>query len=208
MVGCLHLGRARCARILGAEWRRREVAIGVASLLVTLPVALVAAGLIKLGPPGPVFHLQGGGGLHGETFTLLKFRGMRLDALSGGPCCGAARARLATGAGASLRAAWIDERPQVLTILRADMNLSGQQSARLHFAPALADLSPGYDERTDVLNGITGWVPGTHPYGAVAERVGWKLYDDLYHVRHRSRRLDVRILLATVRALLPGTGTR
>ena len=208
MVGGLHLGRARCARILGAQWRRREVAIGVAALLVTLPVALMAVGLIKLGPRGPVFYPQGGAGSHGETFTLLKFRGMRLDALSGGPCCAAAREPRVRGVGASLRAARIEELPQVLNVLRADMNLSGQQSARLHFAPALADLSPGYDERTDVLNGITGWGPGTHPYGAVAERVGRKLYYDLYHVRHRSRRLDVRILLATVRALLPGTGTR
>lgn len=208
MVGGLHLGRARCARILGAQWRRREVAIGVASLLVALPVALMAVGLIKLGPRGPVFYPQGGAGSHGETFTLLKFRGMRRDAVSGGPCCAAAQTPRVKGVSASLRAARIDAFPQVLHVLRADTNPSGQQSGPLHFAPALADVIPGYDERTDVLTGITGWVQGNHPYGAFAEGAGRALRYDLYHRRHRSRRLDVRILLAMVRGSLPGIGAR
>ncbi len=208
MVGGLRLGRARCARIPGAEGRRREVAIGVASLLVTLPVALVAVGLITLGSPGPVFYPQGGVGLRGETFMLLRFRGMRLDAVSGVPCCAAARDPRVAGAGTVPRAARVNEFAQALNVLRADTNLSGQQSARLHFAPARADLSSGDGERTNVLTGIPAWVRGKHPDGAFAEWAGRKLSYDLYHVRHRSRRLDVRILLATVRGLLPGIGAR
>jgi len=104
------------------------------------------------------------------------------------------------------RAARIDGLPQVLNVLRGDKSLIGPRPERPHFVAPLAELIPCYHERTDFLPGITGWAQVNHPYGAMIEDARRKLSYDLYFVRHRSCRLDLRILPGTVRVVLLGTG--
>ena len=195
-------------RLAAAEWRVRDVTISVGLLIATLPVSLAAICLIKLDSPGPVFYHQVRAGLHGQPFTLLKFRTMRQDAESGGPCWAAVRDPRVTRIGAYLRAARIDELPQLLNVLRGDMSLIGPRPERPHFVSELARVIPDYNQRTGILPGITGWAQVNRPYGASVEDARDKLRYDLYYVRHRGRGLDLRILLATIRVVLLGIGAR
>ena len=195
-------------RFAAAEWRVRDVTICAGLLIATLPVSLAAVCLIKLDSPGPVFYHQVRAGLHGQPFTLLKFRTMRPDAESGGPSWAAVRDPRITRIGAHLRAARIDELPQLLNVLRGDMSLIGPRPERPHFVAQLVEVIPGYHQRTEILPGITGWAQVNRPYGASVEDARDKLRYDLYYVRHRSRLLDLRILMATIRVVLLGIGAR
>jgi len=196
------------ARMMVAECRARDVTIGAALLVVALPISLVVVCLIKLDSPGPVFYRQVRVGLHGKMFTLLKFRSMRPDAESDGPRWAAVRDPRVTRLGAYLRAARIDELPQLLNVLRGDMSLIGPRPERPYFVDQLAKVIPRYAERAEILPGITGWAQVNHPYGASVEDARHKLGFDLYYLRHRSRRLDLRILIATIRVVLLGIGAR
>lgn len=193
---------------IAAEQRARDlVACGIL-LVVTLPLAAVAACLIKLDQPGPVFYRQTRVGRHGKTFTLLKFRSMRVDAERGGPRWASVGDPRVTRVGRFLRLTRIDELPQLLNVLRGDMTLIGPRPERPHFVDQLAEVIPEYRQRHEITPGITGWAQVNYPYGASVEDARRKLTYDLYYLRHRSRWLDLQILLRTVRVVLFGIGAR
>lgn len=195
-------------KLAAAERRLRDVSLSSALLVLTLPVCLVAACMIKLESPGPVVYRQTRVGLNGRPFPLLKFRSMRHDAERDGPCWAAVGDVRVTRVGAWMRKARIDELPQLLNVLRGEMSLIGPRPERPHFVQTLAEAIPGYERRTDVLPGITGLAQVKLPYGASVEDARHKLAWDLAYVRHRSLALDLRILAATVRVVLFGIGAR
>ena len=67
-------------RIAGAVRRGVDIVVSLALLLLTLPLMLLTAALVRLESPGPVLYRQTRVGLHGEPFTLLKFRSMTVNA--------------------------------------------------------------------------------------------------------------------------------
>jgi lipopolysaccharide/colanic/teichoic acid biosynthesis glycosyltransferase len=71
-----------------------------------------------------------------------------------------------------------------------------------------ATLIPHYHERACVRPGITGWAQVNYPYGASVEDARAKLTYDLYYVQNRGIRLDLYILLATIRVVLLQQGAR
>jgi lipopolysaccharide/colanic/teichoic acid biosynthesis glycosyltransferase len=196
------------ARFAAGERRLRDVLLSSALLVLTLPVCVVAACMIKIESPGPVVYRQTRVGLNGRPFLLLKFRSMRADAERNGPCWAAVGDVRVTRVGAWMRRTRIDELPQLVNVLRGEMSLIGPRPERPHFVRTLARIIPGYERRTDVLPGITGLAQVKLPYGASVEDARRKLAWDLAYVRHRSLGLDLRILLATVRVVLFGIGAR
>ncbi len=199
-------GRANPA----TELASRGLDIVAASLLLafTAPLMLVTALLIKLESRGPVFYEQERVGLHGRTFTVRKFRSMRVDAEANGPVWAVAGDARVTRVGAYIRLLRIDELPQLLTVLRGDMSLIGPRPERPHFVGQLSAVIPGYCERTRVKPGLTGWAQVNFPYGASVEDARAKLSYDLYYVKHRTFFLDLLILMATVRVVLFQEGAR
>ncbi len=184
--------------------------VGCLSLLVlTLPVMLVAALLVRLDSPGPVFYRQQRAGLNGRPFMLIKFRSMVVDA----EACGTARwaqrrdPRI-TRVGAWIRPLRIDELAQLLNVLRGEMSLIGPRPERPVFVEQLAEVIPHYLERSVVKPGITGWAQVNFPYGASVEDAREKLAYDLYYVKNRGLVLDLLILLSTVRVVLFREGAR
>ncbi|WP_201727510.1 sugar transferase [Acidocella sp. C78] len=205
--------RSRLWAITAGRWsaterRGRDLIAGSALLVLTLPVTVVAAGLIKLDSPGPVFYRQTRVGQHGKIFTLLKFHSMRVDAERDGPRWASVGDPRVTRVGRFLRLTRIDELPQLLNVLRGDMSLIGPRPERPHFVDQLAEVVPNYQSRHEIPPGITGWAQVNYPYGASVEDARHKLSYDLYYLRHRSRGLDFRILLRTVRVVLFGIGAR
>jgi exopolysaccharide biosynthesis polyprenyl glycosylphosphotransferase len=194
--------------LAGSLRRARDVAGSLLLLALTSPLLVLVAFLIKLDSPGPVLYRQDRAGLHGRVFAILKFRSMRTDAEAAGPCWAAERDPRVTRIGRFIRAARIDELPQLVNVLRGEMSLVGPRPERPLFCEQLARVIPQFHERTRVLPGITGWAQVNYPYGASVEDARAKLTYDLYYLRNASLLLDLRILAATVRVVLCGTGAR
>lgn len=185
-----------------------DIVISLAFLMLTLPLMLIVALLVRLSGPGPVLYRQERAGLGGHPFTLLKFRSMRDDAETRGPAWATQRDPRVTGIGSFMRRTRIDELPQLLNVLQGAMSFIGPRPERPHFVEQLAQAIPHYRERARVKPGLTGWAQVNFPYGASVEDARVKLSYDLYYVKHRGVLLDLAILFATVRVILFQEGSR
>jgi len=177
-------------------------------LLLTLPIVLIVACLIRLESRGSVLYRQERVGLHGRSFSLWKFRSMRSDAEALGACWAAQRDPRVTRVGAFIRAHRIDELPQLVNVLRGEMSLIGPRPERPVFVEQLVQVIPDFAARTRVLPGLTGWAQVNYPYGASVEDARVKLGYDMFYIRNRSLALDLRILLRTVSVVLRRSGAR
>ena len=201
-------GTAQAGQAVRAVRRGVDIIISLIGLAFTLPLLLLVALLVKLDSSGPALYRQERVGLGGRTFTLLKFRSMRVDAEAAGPCWAVERDPRVTRLGRLMRLTRIDELPQLLNVLAGSMSLVGPRPERPHFVGQLTQAIPHFADRLAVKPGVTGWAQVNYPYGASVEDAREKLAYDLYYVRHRSLALDVVILLATVRVLICQTGAR
>lgn len=193
-------------------WKRMlDLACISISLPLTLPIMVVVAVWIKLVSGGPALFRQERIGRNGKRFTLYKFRSMRLNAdtsrhtrhfrhlvSSDSPMVKLdllCDSRLIPG-GCLLRAAGLDELPQLLNVLRGEMSLVGPRPClpeEYHF------FTPRQRERFEVLPGLTG-IWQVHGKG-VSTFSEMNAMDALY-VRRSSVGLDLGIMLRTPFALL------
>jgi sugar transferase (PEP-CTERM system associated) len=190
---------------------RRLMDIGLALILFasSAPVFALAALAIKLQDGGPIFYRQARIGLGGKTFSVLKFRSMRVDAEGNGvPAWAVERDSRITGVGRVIRKLRIDELPQFLNVLRGDMAMIGPRPERPYFVQQFSQTIPFYDCRHVVKPGITGWAQVSFRYGASPEDTKRKLSYDLYYVKNRNFFLDIVILIKTVGVVLRGEGAR
>ena len=189
--------------------RTFDIVVSLGLLLLTLPLLVGTACLIKLESPGPIFYRQTRVGLHGRVFTILKFRSMCVDAETDGrPRWAAEKDPRVTRIGAIIRKLRIDELAQIFNVLRGDMSFVGPRPERPFFVAELARAIPYYSERHWVRPGITGWAQVNYPYGASNEDAWIKLTYDLYYVKNRSIFLDCVILLQTARVIFWNYGAR
>jgi sugar transferase (PEP-CTERM system associated) len=186
-----------------------DIAVSLVLTIVTLPLMILTAVLIKLDSAGQIFYRQERTGLHGETFTLFKFRSMGSDAeVAGKPQWAQKRDPRITRVGAFIRTSRIDELPQLFNVLRGEMSMIGPRPERPVFVEELAKVIPLYNHRGYVKPGLTGWAQVNYPYGASVEDAREKLAYDLYYVKNRGLLLDMVILLSTVRVILFREGSR
>ncbi len=185
--------------------RIMDFLVALIGLVVTAPIFLVAAVLVRLDSPGSIFYCQRRSGLDGRPITVLKFRTMRQDAeaLSGAVWAGQADMRV-TRTGRFMRTWRVDEIPQLINVLRGEMSLVGPRPERPEFVETLAQAIPFYRERLMVPPGITGWAQVKYPYAASIEAARRKLQYDLYYIKHMSFFLDVLILLRTFKTIIVG----
>lgn len=186
-----------------------DIIVSLAFVIVTSPLTLVAALLVRLTSRGPILYLQERVGLNGNYFKLYKFRSMKVDAeASGTPQWATKKDPRVTAVGSFLRRTRIDELPQLLNVLRGDMSFVGPRPERPFFVDQLGEEIPFYHERHCVKPGITGWAQIRYPYGASVEDAKRKLEYDLYYIKNYSLFLDLLIIIQTVRVVLFPTGVR
>ncbi len=198
--------RGRQARISGIV---RNIVHRIVALIgggVSLPIALVTAVLIKLDSPGPVFYKQERVGKNGVTFTLMKFRSMRVDAEKAGPVWASKDDDRTTRVGNIIRKLRIDEIPQFWNIFRGEMDFVGPRPERPHFVSQLAEEIPYYEQRHLIAPGLTGWAQIKYPYGASIEDARQKLQYDLFYIKNQSLVLDAIILFETIKIIIFGRG--
>ena len=103
-----------------------------------------------------------------------------------------------TRVGRFLRQTRLDELPNFLGVLRAEMSLVGPRPERPEFVSLLEQRVPFYRTRLIVRPGLTGWAQVNSPYGDSVDGAVEKLAYDLYYLKHRSFLFDVLILAKTV----------
>ena len=163
--------------------------------------------VVKLETPGPAIFSQERVGLRGKRFIVYKFRSMRQDAeRKTGPTWAKENDDRITRLGAFLRKSRCDELPQVWNVLRGDMSFIGPRPERPYFVDLLKSKIRYYDLRHYVKPGITGWAQVMYPYGASIEDAYHKLQYDLYYTKNISLRLDLLILLKTIKVVAAGQG--
>lgn len=202
-------GRRKDSRLKNALRETVHRSLAVVGLVLSLPIAILTAILIKLESCGPVFYKQERVGKNGKIFKVIKFRSMRSDAEKDGkPVWAVANDDRVTRVGKIIRKLRIDEIPQFWNIIKGDMSFVGPRPERPHFVKQLAQEIPFYEHRHLVAPGLTGWAQIKYPYGASVEDARQKLQYDLYYIKNQSLALDLVIIFETIKTVLFGKGGR
>ncbi|MCF6439068.1 exopolysaccharide biosynthesis polyprenyl glycosylphosphotransferase [Pseudoalteromonas luteoviolacea] len=175
-------------------------------LLLTLPIMLITALIIKLESPGRILYKQKRVGLYNEEFEVVKFRSMRSDAEANGAQWAKKNDARVTKVGKFIRKTRIDELPQLINVLKGEMSLVGPRPERDVFVTELEKEIPYYRFRHAVKPGVTGLAQVSYPYGASVEDAIWKHKYDVYYIKHYSALLDIKIVFKTISTVLLGKG--
>ena len=155
---------------------------------------------------GPLFYTQKRIGKNGKEFNIYKFRSMVVDAEKSGAAMAKKGDARVTPFGKVLRMFRIDELPQVLSIIKGDMQFIGPRPERKVFVDKLNQITPFYNTRHLIKPGITGWAQVKYKYGQNLEDSIRKLEYDLYYIKNKSITLDLRIIFKTVTTVLFSRG--
>src|ERR1700687_3901021 len=189
--------------------RASSVICSAVGLILVLPLMALIALAIRLDSKGPVIFRQKRVGLHGEIFTLFKFRTM-IDAADQDENQRPAEridSRF-TRVGKLLRRTRMDELPQLLNILRGDMHFVGPRPFVLNQERECVEKIPYYSRRWVVKPGATGWAQVNRGYCATIDDNKEKLAYDLFYIKNISIGLDIIILFRTAKILVWGQGSR
>lgn len=159
--------------------------------------------VVRLSSRGPAIYSQTRVGKDGRVFVMYKLRSMRVDAESeSGPAWSSGDDPRVTRLGRLLRAHHLDELPQLINVVRGDMDLFGPRPERPEFTDVLSGHIPNYVDRLMVLPGITGLAQINLPPDTDLESVRRKLSLDLEYVETATLSLDFRMFLATLLRLV------
>jgi len=177
--------------------RLTDIVLSALILILTFPIMLIVALLIKLTSRGPVLYRQERMGLDGETFNIYKFRTMRVGAEDKtGPVWAKKGDPRRTSIGAFLRATSLDELPQFFNTLRGEMSIVGPRPERPVFIEDFRKKVPKYMLRHKMKAGITGLaqISGFRGNTPIEKRIE----QDLYYIENWSLSLDFKIMALTI----------
>jgi Undecaprenyl-phosphate glucose phosphotransferase len=189
-----------------AKWIEDKL-LSALFLIFLSPLMVIAASLIKIDSPGPVFFVQERFGFNNNVIRVLKFRTMYVD--HSDPS-GARRTvkndPRVTRVGRVLRALSIDELPQLFNVARGDMSLVGPRPHAIAMKAGgrlYCDAVKEYLHRHRVKPGITGWAQINGLRGEIdtLDKAQARVIHDLYYIEHWSIWLDLKILAKTVGVL-------
>ena len=209
-------------------WRRPlNLIVAVVAIAGSLPLWIVIAALIRLTSRGPILYTQTRIGLDkrggnpgakrrqrvrdygGRPFKIYKFRTMKADAeLQTGAVWATENDCRVTSVGRFLRRFRLDELPQLVNVLRGDMNVVGPRPERPTIFAELQSSIPDYQQRQRVRPGITGHAQINLEYDSTLEDVQRKLAFDLEYIERQSVLEDLRIMLMTIPVMLFRRGSR
>ncbi len=174
-------------------------------VLITSPIMLLTAIIIKLSDRGPVFYKQVRCTINNKEFHIIKFRSMRVDAEKDGV------ARLAskgdpriTPFGRFIRTVRIDELPQLFNIIKGDMSFIGPRPERPEIIKQYMEDMPEFAFRTKVKAGLAGYA---QVYGKYNTTPYDKLKLDLTYIENYSVWLDIKLMLLTLKVLITPDST-
>ena len=204
MVWGLPLVRLPRAARRRPSWRLKrllDVVIALTASVLLVPVLLLTAAAVRMETNASVIFRQLRVGDGGRLFTLLKFRSLLpVDEAESQTRWNVSTDSRIGSVGRVIRAASLDELPQLLNVLRGDMSLVGPRPERPYFVDRFESEVPGYGARHRIPVGLTGLaaVHGLRGDTSIEERARF----DNYYVENWSLWLDLIILLRTARAVI------
>ena len=199
--------------------------VAAVGLVLTSPLMLLIAALIKLTSRGPVFFTQTRVGLDrralsnaggntrrhtdqgGQPFKMYKFRTMRPAEGTGKQVWAQADEARITSIGRVLRKLRLDELPQLVNVLKGDMNIVGPRPEQPTIFVYLREQIEGYQRRQRVRPGITGWAQINQGYDTSVDDVRRKVHYDLEYIRRQSTLEDLKIMWRTVPVMVLQRGS-
>ena len=172
--------------------RMLDASVAAVALVVALPALALTAAAVQLSMGSPVLFRQVRPGLHGKPFTVCKFRTMRTGD-------GSDAERL-TPVGRLIRSTSLDELPQLWNVLKGDMSLVGPR-------PLLVQYLPLYSERQATRHQVRPGITGLAQVNG-RNAISWvdRLELDARYVEQQSLRLDLQIILQTIRQVVKRSG--
>jgi exopolysaccharide biosynthesis polyprenyl glycosylphosphotransferase len=209
----LSIGTPVLTSVSMAAKRSLDVLGSLFLLMIFSPVVIGAAIAVKLESRGPVFFRQPRAGRGNQSFMLIKFRSMYVDAeerkkefeqlneASDGVMFKIREDPRVTRVGRLIRRFSIDELPQLFNVLRGEMSLVGPRPL---IFPETAALDQSWHlRRLELRPGLTGpW----QVYGRSQSPFQEMVRFDYQYVAGWSLARDIEILLATVPAVMSGRG--
>ncbi|MDA0692104.1 MAG: undecaprenyl-phosphate glucose phosphotransferase [Nitrospinae bacterium] len=177
--------------------RTSDIILSSLALIISAPLMLLIAALVKMGSSGPVFYRQERMGLDQRVFWMLKFRSMKQEAeKSTGPVWAKENDERRTWIGTFLRKTSLDELPQLFNVLSGEMSLVGPRPERPVFIEDFKQSIPHYMLRLKMKAGLTGWaqVNGWRGNTSLQKRIEC----DLYYIKNWSLLFDLKILFMTL----------
>jgi sugar transferase EpsL len=172
-----------------------DLILSLMAIFLLSPVLIALAVLIKMKLGSPVFFRQQRPGLHGQPFTILKFRTMLQQKDRHGhilPSDWTTDNERLTSFGNFLRKSSLDELPELFNVLRGDMSLVGPRPLLMEY---LEQYSPEQARRHEVKPGITGWAQ-VNGRNALDWEEKFRL--DVWYVDHHTFWLDLKIIFRTI----------
>ena len=185
--------------------RAFDLILSILALLLLSPLFIITACAIKLDDGGPVFYRQKRCTLGGRPFMILKFRSMIVNAEADGRShpAGEHDDRI-TRVGRIIRAARIDELPQLINIVKGDMSIVGPRPERIEHVRIYSEEIPEFSYRNKVKGGLTGYA---QVYGKYNTSALDKLKLDLVYITNFSLVLDFQIIMETLKILFSREST-
>lgn len=176
--------------------RTMDIVGSLVGIILTSPIMLLSAVLVKCTSPGPVIFKQERVGLHNKSFYMYKFRSMEQQnpneekkawTVKNDP--------RVTAVGKILRKTSLDELPQLFNILKGDMSLVGPRPERPLFVEKFKEEIPRYMVKHQVRPGLTGWaqVNGLRGDTSIKKRIEY----DIYYIENWTLGFDIKIIIMT-----------
>ncbi len=165
-------------------------------ILLTSPIMLISAILVKCSSPGPIIFKQERVGLHNKPFYMYKFRSMEIQSAKEEKKAWTVKNDpRVTKIGKLLRKTSLDELPQLFNILKGDMSLVGPRPERPLFVEKFKEEIPRYMVKHQVRPGLTGWaqVNGLRGDTSIRKRIEY----DIYYIENWTLGFDIKIIFMT-----------
>ncbi|MEG8947235.1 sugar transferase [Rosettibacter firmus] len=171
-----------------------DIVISIFLFVILLPIVfIIIFSIVKLTDGGSVLFKQKRFGYKREIFTIYKFRSMNLDG------------KEYTKYGNFIRKRFIDEIPQIINVLKGEMSVVGPRPHAVEEDLKYSGMLSEYNNRYEVLPGITGWAQVNNLRGKLNDELIKKRLDyDLWYIRNWSLWLDVKIIFMTLWKMIKG----
>ena len=186
--------------------RALDLFIAFILLVLTIPIWIVTAIIIKLESPGPIIFKQVRIGENMKKFKIYKFRSMKVHDPAKHPKYTENNDDRVTRFGKFMRKTRIDELPQLWNIIKGTMSFVGPRPEWDLLVEEYKKEIPYYNLRHMIKPGITGWAQVMFPYGECIEDAKRKLEYDLYYLKHQDLIMDVLIIMKTAKIVIFGKG--